>query len=126
MPKIKDNRPILNFSEIINEISKRNVVPAYIVKKVLQSYAQIVEEALIEGVEVPFGRIGDFTWKVYTQKLIPKSFNKDEVERIEYKNIFFRPHNTWLSELKKATITPIFKEQEKEDKNGVGKQYTKR
>lgn len=125
MPKIKDNRPILNFSEIIDEISKRNVVPAYIVKKVLQSYAQIVEEALIEGVEIPLGRIGDFTWRNCSQKSIPKYLDNGEVEKLEYKLLFFRPHRAWLADFKKATLTPIFKKKEKEDKNGVGKQYIK-
>ena len=56
-------KPKLTYREVANQIFLRTGIPPEIIKTVMDVYADITEEALLGAVEVPFGRIGHFSWK---------------------------------------------------------------
>lgn len=56
-------KPKLTYREVANQIFQRTGIPLEIIKIVMDVYADVTEEALLGAVEVPFGRIGHFSWK---------------------------------------------------------------
>lgn len=56
-------KPKLTYREVANQIFQRTGIPLEIIKTVMDVYADVAEEALLGAVEVPFGRIGHFSWK---------------------------------------------------------------
>ena len=56
-------KPTLTYREVADQIFKRSGIPLEMIKTVMDLYAEITEEALLGNVEVPFGRIGYFSWK---------------------------------------------------------------
>lgn len=56
-------KPRLTYREVADQIFKRSGIPLELIKTVMDLYAEVTEEALLGDVEVPFGRIGCFSWK---------------------------------------------------------------
>lgn len=71
-------KPSLTYREVADQIFKRSGIPLEIIKTVMDLYAEITEEALLGNVEVPFGRIGYFSWKQITPRPNVVTWNPSE------------------------------------------------
>lgn len=103
-------KPRLTINEIINQIFIRTGFPKAVIKNVMEVYAEIAEEALLGQVEVPFGKIGYFSWKqIHPRKDVVRydAFNhcyKDPQDVPGYQRTVFKINRGWADRIKKVTL----------------------
>lgn len=113
MAKIqRSKRPKLTYREIENQIFLRTGIPREMVRAVINSYGEIIEEALIGQVEVPFCKLGYFTIKQMQPKTvkqsIPNTYNYGEMIDLDgYQKTIFRVNTVWAGRQKQATLWPF-------------------
>lgn len=98
------DRPKINFLEQIYEISLRTGLSQTQVRKVLIAYEDLVKTALINEVEVAFGKLGVFSWQFVPRRENVK-FNFGETVKTfpAHNRMIWRSSNGWKNEMKKAT-----------------------
>lgn len=110
MAKIqRSKRPKLTYREIENQIFLRTGIPREMVRAVINNYGEIIEEALIGQVEVPFCKLGYFTIKQMQPKRmrqsIPNTHNYGEMIDLDgYQKTIFRTNTVWAGRQKQATL----------------------
>lgn len=110
MAKIqRSKRPKLTYREIENQIFLRTGIPREMVRAVINSYGEIIEEALIGQVEVPFCKLGYFTIKQMQPKtvrqVLPRVANYGEMIDLDgYQKTIFRTNTVWAGRQKQATL----------------------
>lgn len=104
--------PKLLKSELIDEICLRTGLTTKNVQDVLTAYEEIAKEALLIGVEIPFGKLGSITWDVVSAKPQAKLVRGKMVKKppSKYHKMTIRAGKLWREELRKAT--EIFSENE--------------
>lgn len=123
--KNKLNRVQLSMPESIAEIQNRTGLPEAAIKKVLETYIDIVKECLCNEVEVVFGDVGYFGWKHWPAQKNVECRNPHTGEKIikdfpAYNVLSFRQKRTWKRKMKELTI-PLFLEEELEgERNELG------
>lgn len=116
MAKIqRSKRPKLTYREIENQIFLRTGIPREMVRAVINSYGEIIEEALIGQVEVPFCKLGYFTIKQMQPKtvrqVLPRAANYGEMIDLDgYQKTIFRTNTVWAGRQKQATLWRIGEE----------------
>lgn len=102
-------KPSLTYREVADQIFKRSGIPLEMIKTVMDLYAEVTEEALLGNVEVPFGRIGFFSWKQIMPKADVTVWNPKERRFDEhrdfpgYQKTMFRVSKNWTETLKEAS-----------------------
>lgn len=103
-------KPKLTYREIADQIYKRTGFPLEVIKSTMDAYYEITEEALLGQVEVPFGRIGCFSWRqveprkgVVTWNFQSKDYNKP-TNLPGFQKTVFKVGTVWASYLKNATL----------------------
>lgn len=110
MAKIqRSKRPKLTYREIENQIFLRTGIPREMVRAVVNSYGEIIEESLIGQVEVPFCKLGYFTIKQMkprrVKQLLSVASNYGELMDLDgYQKTIFRVNTTWAHKQKEATL----------------------
>ena len=56
-------KPRLTYREIETQIFKRSGIPIEFIRMTMNLWAEIAEEGLLGGMEVPVGNFGFLTWK---------------------------------------------------------------
>lgn len=125
-------RPKLTQKEIEQQIFERTCVPHELITIVLKSFFEVTEEALIGNVEVPFGRLGWFSWKQINPRenvVLWDYKNKcyKEPQNIDgYQKTVFRTGTAWSKRLKEISTFAInelnpmgttFAEEDEEEEN---------
>ena len=111
------------------------------IKTVMDLYAEITEEALLGNVEVPFGRIGYFSWKQIMPRKDVVTWNPTEQRYNEPQDIpgfqktVLRIGSNWAKVLKEASCfklgeenpmkfgtaeTAVYEEDEEMENNELG------
>lgn len=109
-------KPRLTYREIADQIFKMTGLDKEIVKAVMDAYAEITEEALLGQVEVPFGKLGYFSYKQISpmENYVPwhphegrygEPYNRDG-----YQKSCFRFNAVWAGRQKEATRWPFGEE----------------
>lgn len=102
-------KPKLTHEDVLKEINKRTCYNLDAIYKVLWVYNDIVKEAMMEQVEVPFGDIGFFSWKQITARHDVVTYNHSTHEYNEpgdvdgFRKQTFRVNAKWGKTLKEAT-----------------------
>lgn len=102
-------KPSLTYREVADQIFKRSGIPLEMIKTVMDLYAEVTEEALLGNVEVPFGRIGFFSWKQINPRSDvvtwnPKEQRYNEPEDIPgFQKTVLRVGSNWAKVLKDAS-----------------------
>lgn len=97
-------KPKINFAEQIYEISLRTGLSQTQVKKVLTAYEDLVKTAIINEVEVVFGKLGVFSWKfIPRHENVKLRFSEEPTNFPAHNRMIWRSSNKWKSEMKKAT-----------------------
>ncbi len=110
MAKIpRGKRPKLTYREIENQIFLRTGIPREMVRAVVNSYGEIIEESLIGQVEVPFCKLGYFTIKQMKprqlKQFLSAAANYGELMDLDgYQKTIFRVNTTWAHKQKEATL----------------------
>lgn len=110
MAKIqRSKRPKLTYREIENQIFLRTGIPREMVRAVVNSYGEIIEESLIGQVEVPFCKLGYFTIKQMkprqAKQFLSAASNYGELMDLDgYQKTIFRVNTTWARKQKEATL----------------------
>lgn len=116
------DKPRLTYKELVKEISRRVGVPALVADKILGSFEDIVTQCLANGVQVTFGRLGTFTYKI----IYPKEYYEWNGKLGDKKVIFyqekvdgyFRPEwkytRSVISKVKQASTIPYGSVESKE------------
>lgn len=113
MAKIqRSKRPRLTPREVENQIFLRTGIPREMVRAVIKSYGEVVEESLVGQVEVPLSKIGYFTVKQMKPKTvrqaIPTASNFGEMLDLDgYQKTIFRVNSVWAHRQKEATLWPF-------------------
>lgn len=116
MAKIqRSKRPKLTYREIENQIFLRTGIPREMVRAVINSYGEIIEEALIGQVEVPFCKLGYFTIKQMKPKTVRQGLQRatnygEMIDLDGYQKTIFRTNTTWAGRQKQATLWPFGEE----------------
>lgn len=134
-------KPTLTYREVADQIFKRSGIPLEMIKTVMDLYAEITEEALLGNVEVPFGRIGYFSWKQITPRQDVVTWNPTEQRYNEPQDIpgfqktVLRVGSNWAKVLKDASRfelgeenpmkfgtaeTAVYEDDEEMGNNGLG------
>lgn len=119
--KNKLNRAQLTMSESISEIENRTGIPKTVIKRILETYIDIVKECLCSEVEVVFGDIGYFGWKHWPRQENVECRNPATGEKFlmnfpAYNVMSFRQKKAWKKNMKELTI-PLFAENKIEGDN---------
>ena len=102
-------KPTLTYREVADQIFKRSGIPLEMIKTVMDLYAEITEEALLGNVEVPFGRIGFFSWKQINPRADVVTWNPQEHKYNEpmdipgFQKTVLRVGSNWAKVLKDAS-----------------------
>lgn len=102
-------KPSLTHREVADQIFKRSGIPLEMIKTVMDLYAEITEEALLGNVEVPFGRIGYFSWKQINPRPNVVTWNPQEHKYNEpmdipgFQKTVLRVGSKWARVLKDAS-----------------------
>lgn len=102
-------KPSLTYREVADQIFKRSGIPLEMIKTVMDLYAEITEEALLGNVEVPFGRIGYFSWKQINPRSNVVTWNPQEHKYNEpmdipgFQKTVLRVGSKWAKALKDAS-----------------------
>lgn len=102
-------KPRVTELEVMKQIEQRTGIPIEGIKKILDAYDDIVKEALLMNIEVPFGTVGYFSWKQINARENVSTWNA-------FDKVFTEPHDVpgfqktvmrinkkWAEELKQAT-----------------------
>ena len=109
MAGYSSKKPRLTYREIADQIFKRSGIPFEMIKTVMDLYGEITEEALLGDVEVPFGRLGYFTWKQIMPRPDVTTWNPQECKYNEpqdvpgFQKTVFRVGSKWAKALKDAS-----------------------
>lgn len=57
-------KPRFTLAVIYEELSERTNVPLSVIERIMDAYTQMVEESISNRVEIPFGKIGRFTFTI--------------------------------------------------------------
>lgn len=102
-------KPSLTYREVADQIFKRSGIPLEMIKTVMDLYAEITEESLLGNVEVPFGRIGYFSWKQINPRADVVTWNPQEHKYNEpmdipgFQKTVLRVGSNWAKVLKDAS-----------------------
>lgn len=125
-------RPKLTQKEIEQQIFERTCVPHELITIVLRSFFEVAEEALIGNVEVPFGRLGWFSWKqINPRKNVTvwdfKNKCYKEGQNVDgFQKTVFRTGTAWSKKLKEMSTFALnepnpmgatFVEEDEEEEN---------
>ena len=134
-------KPSLTYREVADQIFKRSGIPLEMIKTVMDLYAEITEEALLGNVEVPFGRIGYFSWKQINPRADVVTWNPQEHKYNEpmdipgFQKTVLRVGSNWAKVLKDASRfelgednpmkfgtadTAVYEDNEEMENNGLG------
>ena len=134
-------KPALTYREVADQIFKRSGIPLEMIKTVMDLYAEITEEALLGNVEVPFGRIGYFSWKQINPRAEVVTWNPQEHKYNEpmdipgFQKTVLRVGSNWAKVLKDASRfelgeenpmkfgtadTAVYEDDEEMENNGLG------
>ena len=134
-------KPTLTYREVADQIFKRSGIPLEMIKTVMDLYAEITEEALLGNVEVPFGRIGFFSWKQINPRADVVTWNPQEHKYNEpmdipgFQKTVLRVVSNWAKVLKDASRfelgednpmkfgtadTAVYEDDEEMENNGLG------
>ena len=134
-------KPTLTYREVADQIFKRSGIPLEMIKTVMDLYAEITEEALLGNVEVPFGRIGFFSWKQINPRADVVTWNPQEHKYNEpmdipgFQKTVLRVGSNWAKVLKDASRfelgednpmkfgtadTAVYEDDEEMENNGLG------
>lgn len=109
-------KPRLTYREIADQIFKMTGLDKEIVKAVMDAYAELTEEALLGQVEVPFGKLGYFSYKQIAPKEnhvdwlpLEKRFS-DPQNKDGYQKSWFRFNGAWANRQREATRWPFGEE----------------
>lgn len=103
-------KPRLTLKEIANQIFIRTGFPKAVIKTIMDEYAEITEEALLGQVEVPFGRIGYFSWKQINPRenvVTYDAYNhcyREPQDVPGFQKTVFKTNRTWAGRIKEATL----------------------
>ena len=117
--QIREDSPILSYVELKEEIKNRTRISEPLVDRVLNSFAEIILECLIVGVEVRFPSLGVFSWTIKEPEYNKVYMNMHTKEKMPpkdypgYKKPLFIPTNSFKQGLKENTL--FFPEGEKKD-----------
>lgn len=109
MAGFSSKKPRLTYREVADQIFKRSGIPLELIKTVMDLYEEITEEALLGDVEVPFGRLGHFSWKQIMPRPNVVTWNPTELRYNEPQDIpgfqktVFRVGANWAKVLKDAS-----------------------
>lgn len=123
--------PRLASKEVNREISLRTGVPEEAINKIIKTFDDVIRESLLAGVEVPFGKLGYFSYINKPPRYNCPTINPRTGERLEPMDfpgchtMRFRENNKWHNELKEKTkywtdeYSADAVKEEKEDNDGV-------
>jgi len=126
-------KPRVTELEVIKQIEDRTGIPVEGIKKIVNAYSDIVKEALLSGVEVPFGEICYFSWKQINARPDVCTWNPYTCCYTEphdipgFRKMVVRVNQNWGREFKAVTLFNLGEknpmeyeyEEEKEDSDGV-------
>nr|DAZ76666.1 MAG TPA: Bacterial DNA-binding protein [Caudoviricetes sp.] len=103
-------KPRLTYREIETQIFKRSGIPVEFIRMTMNLWAEIAEEGLLGGMEVPVGNFGFITWKQKPPKENVALWNMQkkcygEPQDIPgYCKANFRFGSNWKQKLKNASM----------------------
>lgn len=99
-------RPRLSLIEIYTEIRRRTGIPIEVCRKVMDVYEDIAKTSLLNGVEVPFLKMGKLTWRVVPPKAQRRCFGVVEKGIDGYNTTIIRFARKWIYQFRDATRIP--------------------
>ena len=101
----------LTSAELYKEVEKRSGVTAQLVSIALQHYADIIFESVAAGVEVPFYKLGYFSFKDMSPRFLKARENWNGVMAVDhwsngYRTLVFRPSPTTREKMKELVNFP--------------------
>lgn len=106
----------LSVKETTKAIANRTGFPETMVRGVIEAYSEIVKEAVLAQVEVPFGSVGTFTWRQVAPRENARVWDystmsyKENVDLEGYQKMAFKPGKKWAQVLRKKTSFTIGEE----------------